>query len=109
MTIKIISKKIVKSLYPRIALINYTNELSDNAKTFDGFIKSNSYWKFKFNEFKDESIIISISEWKDYKSWNNWYNSKTRNEIYQENKKIIKSEEFSYLIKKIQNDDLFLL
>lgn len=109
MPISIISKKVIKPLYPRIAMINYTNELSDNAKTFNGFLVSNSYWKFPIDKYDHDLTIISISQWKDIKYWNKWYKSKERDNIYKKNSHIIKSEEFSILVKKIQNDDLFLL
>ena len=114
--IRIISKKILKPDFSRVSFIEYTNELSECAKTQKGFIKSNSYWKTPLKNNSNnllgnphELIVISISDWNDIEYWNKWYNSDTRNSIHSKYKGILQSENFSLLNKKLVNDDVFLL
>ena len=111
--IRVISKKILKPEFSRVSFIEYTNELSECAKYQNGFVDSNSYWKKSFNKSSSNSsnelIIVSISEWEDISSWNNWYNSEKRNSIHSKYKYILQSENFSLLNKKLINDDVFLL
>lgn len=112
MTLKIISKKILKTgkQFPRIGLINYTNDLSQTARAQKGFQSSKSYWSVPINDIKDKKvIIITISEWNTLTNWNDWYHSKERSNINQIYKEIINKESFSILKKKLENDDLFLL
>lgn len=114
--IRIISKKILKPDFSRVSFIEYTNELSESAKKQNGFIKSNSYWKTPLNEYNkplsdysNELMVVSISEWKNISSWDNWYHSEKRNSIHSKYKNIIEKEKFSLLKKKVINDDVFLL
>ena len=109
MSVRIISIKTLKPIYPRVALINYTSELSENAKVFDGFIKSNSYWQISTDDIHHKSTIISISEWENFKSWNNWKNSLVRESIYKKNHEIIYKENFSLLKDRLPTDDIFTL
>ncbi len=112
MVLKIISKKILETgkQFPRIGLINYTNDLSQTARNQKGFKSSKSYWSVPVNDIKDKKvIIITISEWNSLNNWNDWYNSNERNNINTTYKDIINKESFSILKKKLENDDLFLL
>ena len=112
--IRIISKKIINSKSTRISFIEYTNELSQSAKTQEGFIKSDSYWETSLKknyqiENSNNLVIVSISEWENLSDWNEWYNSEKRNNINSKYKNIIEKEKFSILKKKLINDDVFLL
>ena len=53
--------------------------------------------------------VITISEWKNMESWENWYNSDIRNEIYNDFKDTIKKEEYNLIFKKNNINDIFLL
>ena len=110
MSIKIISKKILKPTFSRIGLINYTNDLSIQVKIQDGFISSKSFWKVPINDrFDKKLIVISISKWETTRHWNKWFNSKDRNNIHSNYKDIIEKETFSILNEKLDTDDMFLL
>ena len=111
MSIKIFSKKTLKS-YPyfqRLNLIDYSNNLTSTAKIQKGFINSHSYWLTPINYKNNELIIITVSTWKNFQSWNDWYFSEDRKKIYKDHKNIIEKEEFSILKNKLTNDDVFLL
>tara|TARA_B100000161_G_C33514951_1_gene398250 strand:+ start:727 stop:1080 length:354 start_codon:yes stop_codon:yes gene_type:complete len=114
--IRIISKKILRPEFSRVSFIEYTNELSENAKSQEGFIKSNSYWKTSLEssnkiifEKAERLTIISISEWNELSDWDKWFRSELRNNIHLKYKKIIEDEQFSLLKKKVVNEDVFLL
>ena len=110
MSIKIISKKILKPTFSRIGLINYTNDLSIQVRVQDGFISSKSFWKVPINDCYDKKlIVISISKWDTINDWNKWFNSKNRNIIHSNYKDIIQKETFSILNEKSDTDDMFLL
>jgi len=112
--IKIISNKIAKDKLAtgsRSSFIEYTNNLSDVARTQQGFISSTSYWKnpIDYNCFNQKIEIISISEWQSIQDWNKWYYSELRKNINNNYKNIINKEDFHLLLKKTSIDDIFLL
>ena len=111
MSIRIFSKKTLKS-YPyfqRLNLIDYSNQLTNTAKIQKGFVKSDSYWITPLNFDNTELTIVTVSKWKDFQSWNDWFKSNDRKIIYEKHEKLIEKEEFSILKNKLTNDDMFLL
>ena len=113
-TILILSRKIIKpaeGFTSRVQLTEYVNNLSELAKSRNGFIKSDSYWNQSINnnDFSEAIETISISEWKNMESWNSWKNSTERNRLNNQYKNILESEKFSILQKKTPTDDIFLL
>lgn len=108
--IKILSEKIsVKNCLSYNKFVNYTNQLSEHAKQQPGFISSNTYFKEPLEMAKLPINVITISEWKNMESWENWYNSDIRNEIYNDFKDTIKKEEYNLIFKKNNINDIFLL
>lgn len=109
MSLRIISKKILKPEFSRVGLVNYTNDLSQTARIQKGFKNSKSYWSIPIDNTPSKIIIITISEWKTTNDWKNWLKSKDRTNIYNIYKEILEKETFSAMINKIENDDVFLL
>tara|TARA_Y100000589_G_C26881973_1_gene518379 strand:+ start:126 stop:473 length:348 start_codon:yes stop_codon:yes gene_type:complete len=111
--VKIISNKVAKGSLSdgsRTAFIDYTNVLSETAKTHKGFISSSSYWKNPIETSSNDKIeIVSISDWKSIQDWDDWYNSDSRKKINNKYQKIIDKENFNILLKKTPLDDIFLL
>ena len=113
--IRIISKKVTKVTsygIPRNKFTEYTNSLSEAAKCSSGFVSSESYWATPVSYLDNSHTsmkIVSISNWKSLKDWNNWYNSNKRKEINEKYSDIIESENFDILQKKAPTDDIFLL
>ena len=112
-TVLILARKITKPSFgfvSRVQLTEYVNNLSELAKTRDGFIQSNSYWKQNIHCTNKEIIeTVSISEWKSIEDWQKWKNSIERVKVYNQYKDVIELEEFSILQKKTPTDDIFLL
>lgn len=86
---------------------DYTNSLTIGAHKFDGFIKSESYMEKRIN-YKSQ-LVVSISDWKNIDSWENWKKSTIRNEISNEFKNNIISEDFLIVVKNIDSNNVFLL
>ena len=111
--VKIISNKVAKGSLTngsRTTFIDYTNVLSETAKTHKGFISSSSYWKNSLESSSSDKIeIVSISNWKSMQDWEDWYNSKSRKSINDKYQNIIEKENFNVLLKKSPLDDIFLL
>tara|TARA_E500000178_G_scaffold348984_2_gene405058 strand:- start:1749 stop:2096 length:348 start_codon:yes stop_codon:yes gene_type:complete len=111
--VKIMSIKSIKNQIfygSRSRFIEYTNRLSETAKNQKGFISSNSYWKNNLNTHEVcEFQIVSISNWNRLDDWNNWLKSKERKEVSDRFKEIKCDEKFDILLKKKNNDDIFLL
>jgi|TARA_B100000524_G_C23647867_1_gene369126 hypothetical protein len=94
----------------RSRFIDYTNKLSETAKYQKGFISSESFWKNDIYDFESENYqIISISNWTQMKYWNKWYSSYERKFISNKFNELDCKEEFNILLKKENNDDIFLL
>ena len=115
--IKILSLKSTKEVVsygvPRIRFSEYTNTLSEKARQHPGFVSSNSYWKnsIKFPEDKETCSleIVSISEWRSLDDWEDWYKSKSRQDICNLYKDIIGKESFDIMNKRSSTEDTFLL
>lgn len=114
MTIRIICKKIPKYIkhfnnqnYVLSKFNDYNNHLTKTVKDFNGFINSESYYNSDICEINNKNIdsILTLSEWKSFRDWNNWYYSSERNEIYNMYCEIIKNENI-YVIKR---ENTFLL
>ena len=86
---------------------DYINKLTLAAHNQSGFIKSESFMDVKFDY--DNHTIVSISDWDNQVSWNDWVNSETRKQIYLEYKENIISEDFNILIKNKDRNNVFLL
>ena len=107
--IRIVSKKILlNNLYSK-KFINYSNKLTETARTQKGFLNSNSYFIEDIdNNFKNNIQILTISEWENKKSWDKWLKSKERENISNEFQDVLRKEKFDRLFKK-NVDDIFLL
>ena len=86
---------------------DYINKLTLAAHNHPGFIKSESFMDVKFNY--DNHTIISISDWDNQVSWNDWINSNVRKKIYLEYKENVISEDFNVMIKNKDRNNVFLL
>jgi len=86
---------------------DYINKLTLAAHNHPGFIKSESFMDVKFNY--DNHTIISISDWDNQVSWNDWINSDVRKKIYLEYKENVISEDFNVMIKNKDRNNVFLL
>jgi heme-degrading monooxygenase HmoA len=108
--IRIFSEKILKNTYYTRNFINYSNELSENAKKHKGFICSNSYFVDNINltDNTDTIKIITISEWENIKSWDSWKKSSNRKNISNQYTNLETSEKFNILYNRT-NSDIFLL
>ena len=111
--VKVLSiKTINKEMFcgSRTRFIDYTNKLSETAKCQSGFISSESYWKNDIYNFDSKNYqIVSISNWNQLKDWNKWYRSLDRKYISNEYNELDCKEEFNIMLKKENNDDIFLL
>ena len=86
---------------------DYINKLTLAAHNHPGFIKSESFMDVKFDY--DNHTIISISDWDNQVSWNDWINSNVRKKIYLEYKENVISEDFNVMIKNKDRNNVFLL
>lgn len=94
----------------RNIFINYNYELSKTVKVQKGFISLESFWKNNIYKFDNEIYqIVSISEWKNFNSWNEWYNSLERKHISDKFNKLDCKEEFNIIHDKNNINDIFLL
>ena len=81
----------------------FHTELRVGVKDSNGFIKADSYWK------QNENTIITLVEWDNIKTWEEWKNSEKRKNIvdkYQDS--FILNEEVD-ILKKYKYYDVFLL
>uniref|UniRef100_A0A6C0AXZ6 ABM domain-containing protein n=1 Tax=viral metagenome TaxID=1070528 RepID=A0A6C0AXZ6_9ZZZZ len=108
--IRIFSEKILKNTYYTRNFINYSNELSEIAKKYKGFISSSSYFVDNIDlvDNTDTIKIITISEWKNVESWNSWKKSSNRKNISNQYTNLETSEKFNILYNRT-NNDIFLL
>ena len=89
-------------------LINYQSELTKSAKNHNGYINSESYFAYTYDD--NLSPIYNFSNWKNHNSWLNWLNSNERKIIYNKYNHIIKNEKFYILCNRKEiDDDIFLL
>ena len=94
----------------RSRFIDYTNKLSETAKYQNGFISSESFWKNDiFDYYSKNYQIVSISNWNNIADWNRWYKSSERKFITDKFNELDCKEEYNILLKKKNNDDIFLL
>ena len=91
MSIRIICKKIPniinnpgKQIKLLTSFYDYNDELTNNVKKFNGFISSESYYNSNICEYSNNNIdsILTLSHWKSHINWNEWFNSKERQNIY---------------------------
>ena len=117
MSIKILCRKIPniimkKNYYNNFhndRFFEYCNKLTRNVQTKKGFINSETYYDQNLCSYNNKlSSILTISEWKNYHSWDKWYNSNERNKIKNKYKDIIDDEIISVLRKDF-DDEVFLL
>ena len=113
MCVRIICKKVPKLLNNNSNNIrilnkftNYNEELSKYVSSFNGFIYSESFYKSSINNIYEQGdLILTLSEWDSFSSWNNWFNSYTRLNIKKKYKDIVEDEQI-YVLKK---EEFFLL
>ena len=86
---------------------DYINQLTSEAHKQKGFIKSESFMESKFNY--NNHLIVSISDWNSSTDWTNWKESSIRNNIHDEYRGNIISEEFTILTKNKDRNNIFLL
>ena len=92
------------------SFMDYTNELKENIRKQKGFQGIEYFWvsDIQCKELKD-TTLISISNWKDISYWNQWYESSIREKISKQYS-FKDKEEINYkLIKKKENEHIFLL
>lgn len=108
-TVRIFSEKIITNSFHSRKFINFTNKLTETAKKQKGFIDSNSFFcdKLKYDD-TNTCKIITISNWDNINSWEEWYNSKNRKEIYIQYDNIVEEESLNRLFRK-NIDEIFLL
>lgn len=108
--IRILSEKVLLNNYYSQKFINYSNTLTDVAKKNKGFISSKSYFVDNIDpRNKNENIkIITISEWENSKSWENWKKSKKRKNVSITFKDVERTEQFKILYDRTDNN-IFLL
>jgi hypothetical protein len=112
---RILCKKIPKLLCSNIMkrdivldkFFKYNSKLTDNVKVFNGYINSESYYTYYDNS--GQEIVFTISEWKNYTSWDNWYSSVVRKSLKEEYNDIIGDEIISVLFKNPKEYETFLL
>ena len=100
--IRIISRKIGRNYN----LINYINALNDELIIYEGFIKTDKYWEM--NTKHTHSLFV-ITDWESKIARDRWFHSHERLNIFDKYKKDIQSEDFEFLVKKKDNNDMFLL
>ena len=114
--VRILCKKIPKIWYYRnIAgrdrivdkFFQYNSRLRENVNDFEGYINSESYYTY-YDDNRQE-IVFTISEWKNYASWDNWYRSDVRRSLKREYNDIISDEIISVLFKNPREYETFLL
>ena len=107
--VKIKKEKVLLNSFYSLKFVNYSNKLTEVAKNHKGFISSNSYFSDDIDTlYKNNIKIITISEWKNKKCWNDWFNSKDRKIISDEFINIHKEEDFNILFKRSVNDTFLL-
>ena len=112
---RILCKKIPKLLCGNITgrdkivdkFFKYNSRLSENVKDFNGYINSESYYTY-YDDSRQE-IVFTISEWKNYTCWDNWYSSDVRKRLKEEYNDIIGDEIISVLFKNPKEYETFLL
>jgi antibiotic biosynthesis monooxygenase (ABM) superfamily enzyme len=108
--IRIFSQKILFNKYNSKKFLNYSNQLTETAQNYPGFISSKSYYIDIIDDFKikDNIKIITISKWNNKDSWNKWINSCERKNISKNYENLDKKENFYILYDRIDKD-IFLL
>jgi len=96
--IRILTHRIPKMGKDRI-IKKYTGDLSRGVQGFKGFKGAKSYWESSCSLRTGDKSLITISEWENYNSWQNWLNYEQRINIHnkykvnlQEEKHIVLSE-----------------
>lgn len=116
MSIKILCRKIPNIIVKKNCFylkkdrfFEYCNILTKNVQNQNGFINSETYYDQMLCSINMElHSVLTISEWKNYHSWNKWYESEKRNKIKDVYNDIIYDEIISIL--RIDFDDeVFLL
>lgn len=103
--IRIVSIKSVEKSVSRLNLLEYSNELVNNANYVKGFLKSDTYWVINCNN----CTVVTISEWNSSETWKKWYLSDRRKNIEGLYKKYNFKQKFFELNSRKINDDIFLL
>lgn len=99
-----------KFLNHRNLFIDYINELKYGVKKQKGFLQTEHFWISDIQtNFPKETIFLSISNWKDIKYWNQWYECKEREKIIKRYN-FYNKEEIDYkLSSRKENENFFLL
>lgn len=116
MSIKILCRKIPNIIIKKNnnflkndRFFEYCNTLTKNVRNQNGFINSETYYdQFLCIDNEKLSSVLTISEWKNYNSWNEWYESNKRNKIKNKYNDIIDDEIIS-ILRKDFDDEVFLL
>ena len=83
--------------------------MTKNVKNKRGFLNSETYYDQLLCSSNGKlSSVLTISEWKNYNLWNEWYESNKRNKIKDEYNDIIDDEIIS-ILRKDFGDEVFLL
>ena len=101
--IRIISRKIGKNRN----IVKYIDALKNELVKCEGFIKMEKYYNISTQ--RDYSFIIT-TDWETKIARDRWYfGSSERSQIYKKYKNDIELENFEFLVKKKDNNDIFLL
>jgi len=57
-------------------ICRYSNLLTNEASTFSGFMKSQSYW-----DLSNSDKIITMTKWDSIEDWDDWFGSENRKTI----------------------------
>lgn len=91
-------------------IIDYSENLTEKIKNQRGFLGAETFWIHNIHQdFPSHTQIVTISNWKNYTEWNNWYESKDRQLIMKNHSLINKKEQYYKIKNKKPNDNLFLL
>ena len=85
---------------------DYNDELTNTVNSINGFISSESFYKSDIDNIHiHNDLILTLSEWKSYRDWNDWFNSNIRYNIKKKYIESIENEQI-FILKK---NNLFLL
>ena len=106
---RVLTQKKVKDLFiNNKRLIDFSNNLTNTARKFDGFIKSESFWNYKFNSCEPTNLL-TFSEWCSETEWNKWLYSYERDYIFNKHNVYNILDIQHSILTKTNSNQLFLL
>jgi len=85
-------------------ILNYVNALTKEVCKQEGFIETSKFWKIC-----DDPTIVTITDWESKLAWHRWLHSHERVEILKNYSSVVENEKHDILMKKKDNNDIFLL